>query len=177
MLGYECVRLMSLAERGLLATMRWYCWANDTIPSEPEALARVLGLDVPEVRAALSERVLGLFERSSDDPKRLHCPELSDQMKRLLERSASLAETGRRGGRATQRSRSADAQASATAHGQAGAEQAPKRTEKSRSERSRNEENCAYRESQGNPVRDEFVEEIEKAERAGLVPHGRVVPQ
>lgn len=96
---------MALAERGLLATMRWYVWANDTVPSDPERLARVLGLDPEEVRAALTDRVLGFFRVSPQFPGRLYSPELHAQMEQLQERRQERSASGRKGGKASARRR------------------------------------------------------------------------
>lgn len=78
--------MMSLAERGLLWSMRLYCWVNDSVPAEPDAMARVLGLPSEELRAALSERVRGFFEPASDRPDRLICVALVRQMEKLMQR-------------------------------------------------------------------------------------------
>ena len=46
-------RVLNLAERGLLYTMRHECWVNQGVPENPATLARILGFDVAEVTAAL----------------------------------------------------------------------------------------------------------------------------
>jgi hypothetical protein len=98
LLTLERVKLMSLAERGLLATMRWYIWSNDSLPADPKMMARLLGLEPEELRAALTDRVLSFFEAMKGDPTRLVCPELAAQMTRLLwrrDRQAAGAELAR----------------------------------------------------------------------------------
>lgn len=105
LLNLEDVKLMSLAERGLLATMRWTIWANDSLPRDPVHLARVLGLETQDVRAALTDRVLGFFKQAPDNPDRLICPELATQMRRLVERRDKQAEGGRDGARARKEKR------------------------------------------------------------------------
>jgi hypothetical protein len=105
LLGLEDIRLMSLAERGLLATLRWYLWANDTAPRDAQHLARVLGLDGREVAAALTERVLRSFEQCTEDASRLYSRELSAQMTRIMERRVERSESGRKGGKASARRR------------------------------------------------------------------------
>ena len=42
-------RVMSLAERGLLLTLRHECWVNKQVPADPRTLARMLGYEVNEV--------------------------------------------------------------------------------------------------------------------------------
>src|SRR4051812_2714326 len=94
LLALESVRLMSLAERGPLATLRWHLWVNDTVPSEPRQLARVLGIDEQGVREALTDRVLNFFALCDDRPDRLHSPELRAYMEKLVKRRADLAQYG-----------------------------------------------------------------------------------
>jgi hypothetical protein len=98
LLSLERVKLMSLGERGLLATLRWHLWANDTVPSDPKLMARLLGLDPQEVQQNLTDRVLKFFAPAEEDKTRLICPELAAQMARLLwrrDRQATGAELAR----------------------------------------------------------------------------------
>ena len=90
LLSLERVKLMSLAERGLLATLRWHLWANDTVPADPKAMARLLGLEAAEVQAALTDRVLSFLAPAPGAPDRLYSPELHAQMTRLLERREKM---------------------------------------------------------------------------------------
>jgi len=46
-------RILTLAQRGLLMTLRLECWVNLRLPNDPATLARVLGYGSDEVRAAL----------------------------------------------------------------------------------------------------------------------------
>jgi uncharacterized protein YdaU (DUF1376 family) len=142
LLALEAVRLMSLAERGLLATMRWSAWANDSLPRDPKQLARVLGLAETEVAGALTERVLRFFAPCANDPERLHCPELSAQMAKLLQRREEMARLGAEGGKSSVRQRKlaqASAQASAQPHAQAKTKPTLKLAEKNREEKNRTE--------------------------------------
>lgn len=59
-------RAMSLAERGLLYSLRLECWTNRTAPSDPAILAKVLGYSVEEIRAALPT-VLAFFTTAGGD--------------------------------------------------------------------------------------------------------------
>ena len=67
-------RAMSLAERGLLYSLRLECWVNRTAPADPAILAKVLGYPADEIRAALPA-VLAFFTVAGDD---LFSPELDD---------------------------------------------------------------------------------------------------
>lgn len=134
LMALERVKLMSLAERGLFATLRWYVWTNDSIPRDPKQIARLLGLDADEVRSALTDRVLSFFDVAGAGTDRLICGELSGQMKRLVDRRTKQAEGGRDGARARREKKfSAISTPQSTPVGSA---QVP---EKSRDEKSRDE--------------------------------------
>lgn len=152
LLSLESVREMTLAERGLFVTMRWYAWANDTLPGDADRLAMVLGLREDEVRAALTTRVLGFFRRAEGAADRLVCPELAAQMKTLMARHEERAASGRRGGKSTQRKRNQP---------QAELEAPLKLTEKRRDEKSRDEKSRDELSKEG----DEFLQGMEAEER------------
>lgn len=96
-LAKEGIRTMTMAERGLLATMRWVCWVNDDLPADCRQLARVLGVDLRTLRANLTPRVCAFFAPKQHDESRLICPELSDQKARLIARRQRLSEAGKEG--------------------------------------------------------------------------------
>lgn len=98
LMAREEIKLMPLAERGLLATMRWYAWTNDTLPSDPALLARLLGLSEDEVRQNLTHAVLGFFRSAAAQGfgDRLECTELVEQMARLLEKRKAQSDGANR---------------------------------------------------------------------------------
>ncbi len=65
-------RVMTLAQRGLMTTLRHECWVNKQVPAEPRTLARMLGYDVAEIEAALPA-VMPFFAVLGG---RITCPEL-----------------------------------------------------------------------------------------------------
>ena len=67
-------RSMSLAERGLLYTLRHECWVNYSLPENPDTLAKVLGFDAADVASALPA-VLPFFAIKDG---MISCPELDD---------------------------------------------------------------------------------------------------
>ena len=67
-------RIMSLAQRGLLYTLRLECWVNQTLPESPETLAKIIGYDTAEVAAAMPF-VLPFFAVKNG---MISCPELDD---------------------------------------------------------------------------------------------------
>lgn len=84
-------RLMSLAGRGLLYTMRLECWVNRRLPPDASRLARVLGFDVEEV-AALMPEVRPFF---AIDEAGLFCPELEDYREHVNDRRQKQSEGGK----------------------------------------------------------------------------------
>ena len=74
MLSRREYRAMTLAERGLLYSLRLECWVNRTAPADPCILAKVLGYSADKVRTALPA-VLAFFTVAGDE---LFSPELDD---------------------------------------------------------------------------------------------------
>ena len=67
-------RSLTLAERGLLLTLRHECWVNGRLPSDPNRLAKVLGFTADEVRQALPA-VMPFFAEFDNF---LICPDLEN---------------------------------------------------------------------------------------------------
>ena len=99
MLANARYRSMSLAERGLLDTMRRECWVNGSIPKEPNELADCLGKPVDQININLSMKVLHFFRELNDQ---LVCPELDAYRANLADKKQRMSEGGRRGGKSTQ---------------------------------------------------------------------------
>lgn len=100
MLANSRYRTMSLAERGLLDTMRRECWVNGSVPKEPEELSALLGKSIAEIMPNLSIKVLSFFAERNDQ---LICPELDAYRINLEIRSKKMSEGGKKGGKNTQR--------------------------------------------------------------------------
>lgn len=98
----EVWRLASLAERGLLDSMKRYCWVNNTVPADKDQLARALGLNVIEVERSHGNLIAANFARHPHDETRLFCPDLERQKQEMLLRRTKQAEGGREGGKRTQ---------------------------------------------------------------------------
>lgn len=87
-------KLMTLAERGLLHSCELECWMNGNVPADVGDLARTLGLQVEEVQAAFTERVLARFRRAEG---MLTCPDLEGYRARLDEHHRRKSEGGKKG--------------------------------------------------------------------------------
>lgn len=84
-------RQLSLAERGLLYTMRLECWVNKSTPSDAGQLARMLGYDRAEIES-LMPAMLTFFEIVGND---LICPELENYRAYQAARHERMAEGAR----------------------------------------------------------------------------------
>ena len=94
MLANKSYRLMSLAERGLLYSLKLECWENIELPSNEEELAKYLGFDQNELKQALTNRVKSFFKVISG---LLSCPELDDYRQHLNDRKAKQSAGGKKG--------------------------------------------------------------------------------
>lgn len=92
MLANSRYRLMSLAERGLLDTLRRECWVNGGLPEKPETLAKMLGFDQSEIAAAMPA-VMFFF---AVDGGLIVCPELEDLRATYAERRERQAAGGKK---------------------------------------------------------------------------------
>jgi hypothetical protein len=97
LLADENFRLASLAQRGLLLTMLCECWVNRAVPKDPKVLAKLLGLDEAETRAALADGILKTFAASEDRPGYVECPDLVRQQRERSEQRAAQSAGGRKG--------------------------------------------------------------------------------
>lgn len=165
LLGLEKIQLMTCGQRGLVASMRWRAWGNNGIPREPELLARVLGLNVEDVRANLAESVLSFFEPDPNDPTRLICPELAAQMKKMMDRREKQVLDGSEGGKKARNNR---IQAVGTQVGtQAGSNVRPLPV--SEVKRDELKGNASSREGQlPTPRKDEWTQDYERGEQSNL---------
>lgn len=92
-------RMMTLAERGLLMTMRLECWVNKSIPSDQSELALILGVSEVEMNFQLTHKVMSFFNHVGSN---LICPELEAYRQNQEAKKAALSKGGRNGGIATQ---------------------------------------------------------------------------
>jgi len=90
-------RVLSLAQRGLLMTLRLECWVNVRLPNDPATLARVVGFGDEEIKAALPA-IMPFFVSEGGQ---LICPELEDYRQHLQAISNKKSEGGKRGAATT----------------------------------------------------------------------------
>jgi hypothetical protein len=80
---------MSLAERGLLFTLRLEFWANGSVPGDIRELAAVLGIPESVLSDAMTDRVRGFMEAGVAGD--LCFPDLEDYRKSLASRREAMA--------------------------------------------------------------------------------------
>jgi hypothetical protein len=114
-LATEEWRELTLAERGLLHSLRLLCWSNGSAPGAPDAIARHIGVEKAEVRRAFTPAVKNMFAVEDD---RLVSPELEQERVRAAHHKRKLSEAGTRGAAAKYGSYASD-QASGVGSGQA----------------------------------------------------------
>jgi hypothetical protein len=86
-------RTMSLAQRGLLYTLRLECWVNQSLPECPLKLSKIIGYDHAEVAAAMPF-VLPFFAVENG---MISCPELDDYRSHIAGIRIRQSEGGRQG--------------------------------------------------------------------------------
>ena len=93
--------MLTLAERGLMESMRRVYWIEDGIPADAEVLASAVRRPAEEVRAALSQHVLDYFVENPHDASKLLCRVLAGQMAEQMDRRRKQSEGGKEGARKT----------------------------------------------------------------------------
>lgn len=86
-------RTLTLAQRGLLYSMRLECWVNQFLPESPNVLARILGFDHAEIAAELPF-VMSFFDVENG---RITSPDLESYRQRvegIRERQAQGGKAG-----------------------------------------------------------------------------------
>jgi hypothetical protein len=86
-------RVMSLAERGLLYSLKLECWVNHRVPKDSSDLAKFLGVNAEELRSALP-KVMFAFQIQG---RFIVCPELDNYRNHLDEIREKRASGGRKG--------------------------------------------------------------------------------
>ena len=99
MLANRNYRTMSLAERGLLDTLRRECWVSGSVPSDIAEMAKILGYPEAEIALAFTKSVSSFFELIDTD---LIAPDLEKYRVELAQRKQKMAAGGRTGGIKTQ---------------------------------------------------------------------------
>jgi hypothetical protein len=92
---------LSAGERGVLDSMHRACWVEDTVPKDPQLLARVVRLEHKDLCQCLTDRVLAHFKLDADNPERLRSLELTRQMTNLMVVRERQRQGGKEGAKIT----------------------------------------------------------------------------
>lgn len=101
MLANVNFRTMTLAERGLLYTLRLEFWVNKSLPSNPDKLAKLIGFDRADVVAALPSVLPFIQDKGGD----FTCPELDNYRAYLDEIRDKQSQGGKDGAAKTNKKR------------------------------------------------------------------------
>lgn len=93
-------KLMSLMERGLWISILLECWPNDSVPADPEGLAKYLGFSPQEIKVIPSERYMKFFTEEFNE---ISSPELDAQKKEYAKKRRLQSEGGKEGARRKKR--------------------------------------------------------------------------
>jgi hypothetical protein len=88
---------MSMAERGLLWTMRMLCWKNICLPADNTTLAKVLMIPEEILDSIIHPRVQDFFKVDLNDPTKVICPSLEDYRFEILKRRERRSKAGKAG--------------------------------------------------------------------------------
>lgn len=103
-------RLMTLDERGLFLTLQNECWVNDSLPSDNDVLAQLLGQPEAALTSALTNRVTSFFSIHNGH---LTSPELDRYKATHLERRWKQRLGGQKGAAIRKRNAAGNSQSEA----------------------------------------------------------------
>lgn len=108
-------RHLTVAERGAYTDLLFFQWEMETLPREPERLARLIGCSAEEF-APLWGSIQTKFSQVAEG---LRNPRLEQHREKAMQLSSKRAEVGRLGGKQSGKQRASKRQAIAQANGQA----------------------------------------------------------
>ena len=98
MLANYDFRVLSLAERGLVHTLKLECWVNHKFPADKSKMARALGFDQAEIDKTLNDNVMAFFEVNDGF---LFSPELELYRAKQQKRRSGQSAGGKKGAEKT----------------------------------------------------------------------------
>ena len=88
---------MSMAERGLLWTLRLLCWKNKLLPADKVTLSNILKISEEEVELLSHPRVATFFHVNHEDPTKIECPSLEAYRFEISKRRERRSKAGKAG--------------------------------------------------------------------------------
>jgi hypothetical protein len=94
-LNDELFKSMNMSQRGILWSMRLYCWVNGDVPTNWKNLGDLLGTKENEIRKAFADDKLFEFFNYSEKMDRFFCPDLEAYREELLIKQRRRQENGK----------------------------------------------------------------------------------
>ena len=87
-------RTMSLEQRGLMITLQFECWVNDSVPSNPATLAKMILCRNGNLKDLMTKELMSFF---MEEDGKIVCPELDAYKEKLDEQRKRQSEGGKKG--------------------------------------------------------------------------------
>jgi radical SAM superfamily enzyme len=94
-LNNELIKSMTLSQRGLLWTIRNYCWVNGDVPANLTKLSQLLSVKESELKKAFEDGKIQEFLKLSEDGQRFCCPDLDAYRQELLAKQIRRQQNGK----------------------------------------------------------------------------------
>jgi len=92
--------LLNLESRGLLITLRYFCWVNETFPSDVKELELLLGIPQQQIQDNLHFLIPHFFDISPQYQFEYCCPELDSYKASYLSKKERMSLNGKKGAKA-----------------------------------------------------------------------------
>ena len=100
MMANRHFKLLNLESRGLLTTLRYFCWDNDTFPSDVKELELLLGIPQQQIQDNLHFLIPHFFDTAPQDQFEYCCPELDAYKASYLLKKEKMSSNGKKGAKA-----------------------------------------------------------------------------
>jgi hypothetical protein len=87
-------RVMTAIEKAVWISIMLECWSNGSVPADPSAMSKWLGLSLEEVKNGLTERVLSFFQEVDGE---LISPALEEHWQKHLKTNKGKSDGGKKG--------------------------------------------------------------------------------
>jgi hypothetical protein len=100
MMANRYFKLLNLESRGLLMTLRYFCWDNETFPSDVKELELLLGIPQQQIQDNLHFLIPHFFDTAPQDQFEYCCPELDAYKASYLLKKEKMSSNGKKGAKA-----------------------------------------------------------------------------
>ncbi len=100
MMANRHFKLLNLESRGLLITLRYFCWDNETFPSDVKELELLLGIPQQQIQDNLHFLIPYFFDTAPQNQFEYCCPELDAYKTSYLSKREKMSSNGKKGAKA-----------------------------------------------------------------------------